>query len=65
MSWKEGAASVGLRASRKEVAHQLHDCDGNDQDDDCRHHHRMVEALIAVGDGQIADAAGADRPGNR
>src|ERR1700744_2425868 len=57
--------SALVEAARQRVAAPLQQLDEDDEDGHGQHHHVGLEAVVAVADGEIADAAAAHDAGHR
>ncbi|EEF21900.1 conserved hypothetical protein, partial [Ricinus communis] len=61
--WTARSAAL-VQAAGRRVAHELDDLDHGHEDGHGEHHHIGLEAVVAVADGQVANAAAAHHAGN-
>src|SRR5690606_38099530 len=57
--WREGAFSALVQAVRDRIAAELDDLHDDDEQRHGEQHHVGLEAVVAVADGQVSDAAAA------
>src|SRR4051812_10191280 len=62
---REGKGAALVEAARQRVAAPLEELHQHDQNGDGEPHHVGLEAVVAVADGEVADAAAAHDAGHR